>query len=914
MKHAEKIRLVLPLVLPDVTHPQDQCIDKLIQSLSGRPGLERVHLKQGEFDELLLCLHYVPALITVARLRELVHSVGADLTEKYGHYTTRINLPLHARSARLLSSRLRGMPGVLEAEVSASGAVRVEYERDLLSQAELAQHIAAIGGTMEGASGRGHDDAPGTAQLADQNIVAIMGARIAKSGTTSPHESEHASATTSAVDAAAHGHDAGHVHEHEHEHETEAQHAHDDEAEAHAGHDHAHGGIFGERSELISAVLAGVCVLAGWLVESAGWGPEWLPVLLYCGAYLFGGYFTTKEAIENILARRFEIDTLMLVAAAGAAALGKWAEGGLLLFLFSLGHSLEHFAMGRARRAIEALAKLAPETALLKRGDATAEVPVETLKPGDIVLVKPNERLPADGVVIKGSTSINQAPVTGESVPVDKEPVEDGAAAIATFERTSASSRVFAGTINGSGAIEVMVARLAAQSTMARVIQMVADAEAQRSPTQQFTDKFERIFVPVALALVGLLMFAFLVVDESFSDSFYRAMAVLVAASPCALAISVPSAVLSGVARAGRGGVLVKGGGPLENLGSLTSIAFDKTGTLTEGRPKLTDVVPADGVSEQELLAIVLAVESHSDHPLASALIEGAKARLSQEEQVSSADDVKSITGRGIQASVGGEVVYIAKPILFSELDGASLPEALVKTNEQLIKDGRTTMIVRKGERYLGTIGVMDTPREVAASVMTRLHALGIERLIMISGDNQQVADSVAKSVGLTEARGDLMPEQKVAAIKQLREQHGKVAMVGDGVNDAPAMANATVGIAMGAAGSDVALEAADVALMGDDLGQLPFVVGLSRQTSRIIKQNLWVSLGVVAVLIPATIFGLNIGTAVLFHEGSTVLVVINALRLLAFRDDDRGSIANTTQPPASAETAKVDVMKAPTT
>ncbi|ELX08353.1 cadmium-transporting ATPase [Janthinobacterium sp. HH01] len=920
MKHAEKIRLVLPLVLPDVTHPLDQCIDRLIQSLSGRPGLERVHLKQGESNEPLLCLHYDPALITVARLRELVHSVGADLTEKYGHYTTRINLPLHARSARLLSNRLRGMPGVLEAEVSASGAVRVEYERDLLSQAELAQRIAAIGGTMEGASGRGHDDAPGTGQLADQNIVAIMGARIAKSGTTSPHERKHASATTAAVDATAHGHDAGHVreheHEHEHEHETEAQHAHahDDKAEAHAGHDHAHGGIFGERSELISAVLAGVCVLAGWLVERAGWGGEWLPVLLYCGAYLFGGYFTTKEAIENILARRFEIDTLMLVAAAGAAALGKWAEGGLLLFLFSLGHSLEHFAMGRARRAIEALAKLAPETALIKRGESTAEVPVETLKPGDIVLVKPNERLPADGVVVKGNTSVNQAPVTGESVPVDKEPVEDGTAAITTFERVSANSRVFAGTINGSGAIEVMVARLAAQSTMARVVQMVADAEAQRSPTQQFTDKFERMFVPVVLALVGLLMLAFLVIDESFADSFYRAMAVLVAASPCALAISVPSAVLSGVARAGRGGVLVKGGGPLENLGSLTSIAFDKTGTLTEGRPKLTDVVPADGVSEEELLTIVLAVESHSDHPLASALVEGAKASLSNGKAVSTADNVKSITGRGIQASVGGETVYIAKPILFSELGGTGLPDALIKTNDQLIKDGRTTMIVRKGERYLGTIGVMDTPREVAASVMTRLRALGIERLIMISGDNQQVADSVAKSVGLTEARGDLMPEQKVDAIKQLREQHGKVAMVGDGVNDAPAMANATVGIAMGAAGSDVALEAADVALMGDDLGQLPFVVGLSRQTSRIIKQNLWVSLGVVAVLIPATIFGLNIGTAVLFHEGSTVLVVINALRLLAFQDDDRGSIANTTQPPASVETAKVDVMKAPTT
>jgi Cd2+/Zn2+-exporting ATPase len=864
MTQSEKIRLELPLVLPDVDDPGDRCVDRLIQSLSGRDGLDRVHLKQVESGEQVLCLHYDPSKISVARLRELVSSVGAGLTDKYGHYVTRITAPLHARSARLFSNRLRDVPGVLEAEVSASGAIRIEYEKNVISPVDLAKTVQSLGGTF--------------AERSEQAHRAGEAAMAAPAG-SAPFDHNKA-----------HAHEAHSEHAHEdgnHDH-ADHKHAHGDEGGGHAGHDHDHGGIFGEKSELIFAVLAGVFVLAGWLVGRAHIGPDWLPVALYCGAYLFGGYFTTKEAIENIMARRFEIDTLMLVAAIGAAALGKWAEGGLLLFLFSLGHSLEHFAMGRARRAIEALAKLAPETAVVKRGDATVEVPVEQLKLGDVVLVKPNERLPADGVVVKGNTSVNQAPVTGESVPVDKQPVADGNAAIAAFEKVGAASRVFAGTINGAGAIEVMVARLASQSTMARVVQMVAEAEAQRSPTQQFTDKFERIFVPVVLGLVGLLMLAFLVVDEPFSDSFYRAMAVLVAASPCALAISVPSAVLSGVARAGRGGVLVKGGGPLENLGSLTSIAFDKTGTLTEGRPKLTDVVVADGVTEQELLAVVLSVESSSDHTLAAALVEGAKARLPKGAETPRAADIKSITGRGIQATVNGQTVHIGKPVLFAELGGPALPDALDKANARLMADGRTTMIVRSGERFLGAIGVMDTPREVAASVMTRLRALGIERLIMISGDNQQVADAVAKSVGLTEARGDLMPEQKVEAIKKLREQHGKVAMVGDGVNDAPAMANATVGIAMGAAGSDVALEAADVALMGDDLGQLPFVVGLSRQTSRIIKQNLWVSLGVVAVLIPATIFGLNIGTAVLFHEGSTLLVVINALRLLAFEDQGK--------------------------
>ena len=653
----------------------------------------------------------------------------------------------------------------------------------------------------------------------------------------------------------------------------------------HAGHDHAHGGALGENAELIFAGVSGILLLAGWGIEKFSFGPSWLPTASFVAAYFFGGFFTAKEAIENIRARRFEIDTLMLVAAVGAAALGKWAEGALLLFLFSLGHSLEHYAMGRARRAIEALAKLAPETANVRRNGTMIELPVSQLQLGDIVIVRPNERLPADGVVTLGTSSVNQAPVTGESVPVDKQPASNPAEAVKAFDKVAAVNRVFAGTINGSGVIEVMVARRADQSTMARVVKMVADAETQRSPTQNFTEKFERIFVPAVLVLVTILLFAGVVVDEPFSDSFYRAMAVLVAASPCALAISVPSAVLSGVARAARGGVLVKGGAPLENLGTLTSIAFDKTGTLTEGKPKLTDAVAADGATEQELLSVAMAIEEHSDHPLASAVVVGAKERLGNSVIPVQASDIKSITGRGVQALVGEELVYIAKPVFFSETAGNVLPVDVLNADLKLVEAGRTTMIVLKGKRFLGVLGVMDTPRPVAGEVMAALRGLGIDRLIMISGDNQQVANAVAKSVGLTEARGDLMPEQKVEAIKELRDKHGKVAMVGDGVNDAPAMANATVGIAMGAAGSDVALETADVALMADDLAQLPFAVGLSRSTSRIIKQNLWVSLGVVAVLIPATIMGLNIGTAVIFHEGSTLLVVINALRLLVYGD-----------------------------
>ena len=446
-----------------------------------------------------------------------------------------------------------------------------------------------------------------------------------------------------------------------------------------------------------------------------------------------------------------------------------------------------------------------------------------------------------------------------------------------------ASSRVFAGTINGAGAIEVEVTRLSTETALAKVVQMVSEAETQKSPTQRFTDKFERYFVPAVLALAFVLLFAWAVIDEPFRASFYRAMAVLVAASPCALAIATPSAVLSGGARAARGGGLVKGGAPLENLGSLSAIGFDKTGTLTEGRPRITDIVPAEGVSEEELLRVAVAVEQLSDHPLAAAIARDGRERLGG-AAVAEAQDLKNLIGRGVTATLDGSPVWIGKAEMFG-VDGiAPLGEESTAAIAKLRDGGRTTMVVRQGDKELGAIGLMDTPRAAARDALAKLHALGIKRMIMISGDHQKVAEAIAKDVGLDEAWGDLMPEDKVEAIKKLRAEQ-KVAMVGDGVNDAPAMASATVGIAMGAAGSDVALETADVALMADDLSHLPFAVGLSRHTRGVILQNVFISLGVVALLVPATVFGLGIGPAVAMHEGSTLVVVFNALRLLAYRD-----------------------------
>ncbi|HKO92380.1 MAG TPA: heavy metal translocating P-type ATPase [Polyangiaceae bacterium] len=648
-------------------------------------------------------------------------------------------------------------------------------------------------------------------------------------------------------------------------------------------HEHEHSGPFGERSELIFSLICGALTGLGWALGK--WdAPELASRAASVLAYGFGSWFTFREALVALRARKFEIDFLMLLAALGAAVLGEWSEGALLLFLFTLGHALEGFAMGRARKAIAALSELVPATALLLENGIEREVPVESLAVGDRVEVKPNTRLPADGFVEQGVSSVNQAPITGESVPVDKRPVADPAAALQDPATLQAENRVFAGSINGSAALRICVTKVAADSTLSRVAKMVSEAESQKAATQIFTDRFERVFVPVILGVVGLLLLAWVVVDEPFAQSFYRAMAVLVAASPCALAIATPSAVLSGVARAARSGVLVKGGAHLEALGLVRTMAFDKTGTLTEGKPRLTDIRPLPDVEETRLLLLARAIEQKSDHPLAGAIVTGAGERLPENAVGPEVIDAESIIGFGIQGKVEGVLVRVGKPGLFTQT--SPLPAGLARSVEELQRTGRTVMVVQIGDQFLGALGVMDTPRASARLVILELKALGIERTIMLTGDNQDVADAVAAEVGIQEARGDLLPEQKVAAVAELARGKSRVAMIGDGVNDAPALAHATVGIAMGAGGSDVALEAADIALMADDLSALPFAVGLSRTARRIIQQNLWLSLGMVAFLIPATILGFaGIGLAVALHEGSTLLVVVNALRLLTYQD-----------------------------
>ncbi|WP_067830246.1 heavy metal translocating P-type ATPase [Nocardia inohanensis] len=647
---------------------------------------------------------------------------------------------------------------------------------------------------------------------------------------------------------------------------------------------HTHGGpLSGARVEMGFALTSGVTYAAGMIARYLVHAPDAVSTGLFVATCFFGGFFTVRAAYESIRRGRFEVDFLMLVAAAGAAAVGKWAEGSVLLFLFSLGHALEEYAMSRAQRSIEALGELAPRTVLVRRGSGpVAEVPVDELEVGDVVVVLPNSRPAADGIVIAGSSAVDESSVTGESIPVEKRAAEDPAG-LAGARVVPEEHRVFAGTLNGSGALEILVTSRAEDSTLARVIAMVRDADATKSPTQRFIDRFQMFYVPaVLIGVAAVIGFGIFLLNEPFGDSFYRGMVVLVAASPCALAIATPSAVLAGIARAAQAGVLAKGGGPLESLGRVKAIAFDKTGTLTWGRPRVTDIVPARAELRDELIGTVFAVESFSDHPLANAITRDLAQQVPTGTEAE-ASQVNSVTGRGVTALVSGHPTEIGNATMFAELDPDGLPASIAAIVEDLHARGRTTMIVRRGGAYLGVIGVMDAPRAEAAPVIARLRELGIEDMVVISGDHQRVADAVAAGLGLDAAHGNLLPEDKVSMIGRLNARGG-TAMVGDGVNDAPAMVNSSVGIAMGAGGSAVALETADVALMSDDIGRLPFAVALSRRTARIIRQNLTFALVIVAALVPATLIGLPIGPAVFIHEGSTLIVVANALRLLRFR------------------------------
>lgn len=658
-----------------------------------------------------------------------------------------------------------------------------------------------------------------------------------------------------------------------------------------------------------AALVTGVCLLA--LVAgrvALGFGAGATAVGLYVLAYLSGGYYSALAGVRSLLRnRRIDVDLLMVLAALGAAGIGQWQEGGVLLFLFSLSNTLQGYAMDRTRNAIRKLMDLRPPEAVVLRGGREVRLPLEEVRVGDLVLVRPGERIPVDGEVVDGRSAVDQSPITGESVPVDKARGDD----------------VFAGTINGHGALEVRVTKPAEDTTLAKIIRMVAEAQSQQAPTQRLIDRVEQPYAVGVLALTAAVaVFPWVLGREPFAEAFYRAMVVMVAASPCAVVIATPAAVLSAIANGARHGVLFKGGLYVETLAGIEVVALDKTGTLTAGRPRLTDLVPAPGVPEEELLRLAASVERMSEHPLAEPVVLALRARgLDFHEDV---DDVQAVPGRGVVAVRGGQRVWVGNRGLLREELGigpAGAGDALGTAETRVagetlgaggaaaatapddpwleaaigagcaarVRDlesaGKTVMFVGAGDRFLGCVAVQDTLRPDAARTVAALHRLGVKRIVMLTGDNPRVARAIAREAGVDDFAAELLPDQKVEFVRRLRERYGRVAMVGDGVNDAPALAAADVGVAMGAAGTDVALETADVVLMSDDLAKLPFALALARRGRGTILQSLGFAFAVIAVLVVSALtdrIGLPVG--VVGHEGSTVLVILNALRLLGQR------------------------------
>jgi Zn2+/Cd2+-exporting ATPase len=647
--------------------------------------------------------------------------------------------------------------------------------------------------------------------------------------------------------------------------------------------------LWRSNQELWLALITLAALLAGWLGGSVSdLLPPWAVTFLAVIAFVAGGYSGVVGALAEARRGKLDIDFLMITAALGAALIGEWEEGALLLFLFTLSGALETFAMDRTRKAIESLAVLRPETARVRRDGVEATLAIDEVAVGDLVVVRPGERLPVDGVVALGDSELDQSSITGESLPVHK----------------IVGDQVYAGTINGSGALEIEVRKVAAESTLSRIIKLVEEARQDATPTQQFIDRFSTPYTYVVIAATLLtLVIPQLFTAEAFSDSLYRAMTLLVVASPCALIISTPASVLSAIAAAARGGVLFKGGAYLEKLAEVTTFAFDKTGTLTTGKAVVTDVQPLNHHTAEELLQLAASAELRSEHHVGRAIVEKAqKRRLS----LTPPTDFQAIPGHGIEASFDPNdrptTVYIGNDKLFLS-EALELPPATRQVGAELQRQGKTAMLVARRStahapgadqadwEILGFIAVADTLRPEATAAVQQLREAGVQQVVMLTGDNHDVAQNIGAEAGVDQIYSELLPEEKVAILRRLVAE-AKVAMVGDGVNDAPALATAHVGVAMGAGGTDVALETADVVLMASDLAKLPFAVKLSRRAGQIVRQNVCFSVGVILALVTLTIgvplfrpdFQLPLPLGVVGHEGSTLIVVINGLRLLAMR------------------------------
>jgi Cd2+/Zn2+-exporting ATPase len=773
-----RLRIALPLLLPQVEDSQDQCVERLQEKLESVRGVGRVHI-EAQDDGNRLCLHYAPNLISHAELERRARRIGAQLSSRFRHERLRIT-GLECRScAGSVEHRLARLDGVLGVKVSfAAERAWVEFDSRRIGLERLIRRIKAMGFEA-----------------------------------TSP-------AKQSGSDL---------------------------------------------RIRLLLTGASGMALLLAVTASNAALLPVPLVSILFMVAYLTGGLESVRGAAGAIRIARPNIELLMLLAAIGAAALGRWADGGLLLFLFSLGHVLERLTLERARHAIDALGELAPSQARVRRGGRERQIAVDDLERGDMAIVRAGERVPADGRVIEGHASLDVSPITGEGLPQEKGP----------------GDAVLAASLNLEGALEVEITRLARDSSLARVVRMIAESETKKSSRQRLYERIERIMVPAVLLLaVGYMLVLPLLGWLPWHLALLRGLAILVAASPCALAIAAPAAGLSAIARAARAGVLVKSPALFEAISQLKAFAFDKTGTLTRGQFEVTDVFSLDGTDPDRLLTLAAALEQRSQHPLARAIVAEAEVRRLA---VPLPTQIEARRGLGLAATVEGQRMELGSRRYF-EWFGAALPEGVALMASRLEQQGKTVILARSEGSFCGMLGLADRMRPEAAQAIAKLRRLGVREITLLTGDNEPAAAAAAAAAGVDSYQASLLPDDKVDAVSRFRRRHETVAMVGDGVNDGPALAQATVGIAMAGAGSEVAMETADIVLMGDDLLALPFLRALSQRAVGTMQINLALALGMVAFLVPMAAFGAaGVGLAVALHEGSTLLVALNGIRLLAY-------------------------------
>ena len=639
--------------------------------------------------------------------------------------------------------------------------------------------------------------------------------------------------------------------------------------------------FWNRRGRILLTVVSGVALGFALLLGTVD-APRQIVIALLALSTITGGWYVVPRGLRAARNHALDMNFLMSVAAGGAWIIGEQTEAAATLFLFAIAELLEAFSMDRARNAIKALMNLSPAEASVLRNGQEMRVPATQIEVGETVIVRPGEKIPVDGEVTGGRSSVNQAPITGESIPLDKEP----------------GATVFAGSLNGQGALNIRSTKPSSDTTLARIIHSVEKAQASRAPSQTFVDRFARIYTPAVVGIAILVaVLPPLIGMGEWGTWVYRALAMLVVACPCALVISTPVSIVSGLAGATRAGILIKGGAHLENAAAITTVCFDKTGTLTRGHPALTDILALDGRSENELLRLSLGVERHSEHALAAAVLEyGKELGISPPES----SDFEALVGRGARATVEGTTAYVGNERLAQELGASN--ESVTATLERFEREGKTAVVVMTEGAALGVLAMADRARPEARATLESLRRIGIRRIMMLSGDNEGTARAVAAQLGVEEYRAGLLPDDKVRIVRELESLGERVAFVGDGVNDAPALAAATVGVAMGVAGTDVALETADIALMGDDLRKLPLAMLLSRRTLAIIRQNVWFSIVIKAVFLVLAVTGwATLWMAVAADMGASLIVIMNGVRALRTNSESsQPAVASLTIPAAN--------------